>query len=480
MSRKRIFVFGLDGASWKIIDGFIKKGHLPFLKKITAQGLKKNLISTLPPRTAPAWASFISGQNPGGHGVFDFLIKTDVFGKKRERVVNGTFLENKFWHQWPKKKIGLINLPLTYPVEKINGVSVSSLLTPKNKNWFYPKNLLPLLEKTGYQIEDFTFLEKEAVAGILSRETFRKIKKMAQSKFLLTKELLEKENWDFFFLLFSETDWSQHLFWRGRQTLEIYKKIDSHLEIFYQILVKKYGARNFYFFLISDHGFHLAPKIYFNLYPWLRKNGFLRPSPKVFLARAFRKASFWEKDKNKSRYRDWGKTKILEVDPFGVWLNKKVLGKKYQAYRRKLIESLTDLKYKNGKRVFQLVSEREEVFSGKKTKIAWDVVYLINPYFYIGPCSIERKIFIPRKEGMRAIHDSDRKGILLAKGTGIKKELKNWLEKEIYIWDLAQIFNQLFGIKDKRKEKKRKIRRKANRKPDQEIIKRLKALGYVN
>jgi len=31
------------------------------------------LRSTIPPWTFPAWTSFMTGKNPGKHGVFDFL-----------------------------------------------------------------------------------------------------------------------------------------------------------------------------------------------------------------------------------------------------------------------------------------------------------------------------------------------------------------------------------------------------------------------
>ena len=137
---KRIFVFGLDGATWKLINRWIIKGYLPFFKQLARQGVKRDLISTIPPRTAPAWASFITGKNPGEHGVYDFLIKQNLFNQKKEKLVNGSCLgKNKFWKQWPKKRIGLINLPLTYPIEKINGVVITSFLTPKELLGFIPR-----------------------------------------------------------------------------------------------------------------------------------------------------------------------------------------------------------------------------------------------------------------------------------------------------------------------------------------------------
>ena len=483
---KRIFVFGLDGASWKIIDGLIKKGSLPFFKKIISQGVKRNLISTVPPRTAPAWASFATGLNPAEHGIIDFFTEKDPFGKGNREVVSGRMIKGRrFWEKWPKDvgKIALINLPLTYPVSKINGVMVSSLLTPRGCKWFYPNKLGKVLENVSYRIEDFNFLNKVYLNSNSSRERFLEIAKMADAKFKLADKLIKTEAWQFFFLLFSETDWIQHLFWRGPQTAKIYQQMDTYLEKLYHLLVKKYGARNFYFFIISDHGFHSSPKTYFNLYPWLRKEGFLKPSPKASLARIFRKIDFRQKDETASRFNRWGETNLLKVDSFGIRINRRVLNQDFDRFREKLIASLKELKYENKRKVFSLVVKGEGLYPGGRKGKLWDITFLTNPYFAIGPCSIERKIFVPRTTGIKAIHDSDRKGIFLAKGVGIKKLLGDWRDKDIYIWDMPAFFSKILKVDWPVAEKKRKTRtgsaRSLTKKEKRRILERLKSLGYV-
>ena len=52
---------------------------LPPFQTITKEGLSGNLISTIPPVSAPSWSTIVSGMNPGNHGVFDFItrIKND-------------------------------------------------------------------------------------------------------------------------------------------------------------------------------------------------------------------------------------------------------------------------------------------------------------------------------------------------------------------------------------------------------------------
>ena len=43
--------------------------------------------------TPAAWPSFMTGKNPGKHGVFDFLVYDPI--KKRERPVNSTIRDGK-------------------------------------------------------------------------------------------------------------------------------------------------------------------------------------------------------------------------------------------------------------------------------------------------------------------------------------------------------------------------------------------------
>lgn len=447
MSKKRAFVFGLDGASWKIIDSLIDKGYLPFLKKLINEGIRKDLYSTIPPRTAPAWSSFITGKPPAEHGVYDFLNFENPFSNKKRELVNRKDLNNQeFWRKWSKnKKISLINLPVSYPVAKINGIMVSSVLTPPNKKWYYPEALKEKLNKFNYRLEDFNFLQRMREKSISHRKFSSQLRKMAKSKYQLAQNLISNQKWDFFFLLFSETDWCQHWFWRGSATRRLYQQIDRHLEQFYQTLKEKYGARDFHFLIISDHGFHPCPKVIFHIYPWLRQNGFIKGALSSFLGRGLRKAAIWQKNKTESKYNQWGQSNILRVGDFGIWLNQEKLADNYKRYRGELIKKLKEVRYENGWKVFKLVKPKEEIYQGPYADKAPDIVWLTRYYFTVGECSIERKLFVDRKVGIKAIHDSDRKGIFIGKGWGLKGRLKPWRNKELHIWDLAQIFDQIIA-----------------------------------
>src|SRR5262245_7156652 len=69
----RVLVIGLDGATFDLIHPFIAQGYLPNLKRWMDNGSWSELSSTIPPVTASAWTSFMTGKNPGKHGLFDFM-----------------------------------------------------------------------------------------------------------------------------------------------------------------------------------------------------------------------------------------------------------------------------------------------------------------------------------------------------------------------------------------------------------------------
>jgi predicted AlkP superfamily phosphohydrolase/phosphomutase len=71
--RKKVIVIGLDGLEPSIVEAMLERGELPNLAKIRATGSYTRLKTTYPAQTPVAWSSFMTGTNPGGHGIFDFI-----------------------------------------------------------------------------------------------------------------------------------------------------------------------------------------------------------------------------------------------------------------------------------------------------------------------------------------------------------------------------------------------------------------------
>ena len=68
----KVMVIGLDGATWDVLQPWMEAGYLPNLASLVVAGTSGRLRSTIPPVTAPAWATFQTGMNPGKHGLFHF------------------------------------------------------------------------------------------------------------------------------------------------------------------------------------------------------------------------------------------------------------------------------------------------------------------------------------------------------------------------------------------------------------------------
>ena len=141
-------VVGIDAATLDLIGPWAQKGRLPTLKKLMDEGVSGELRSTVPPLTAPAWTSLVTGKNPGKHGIFDFTKR----GKGSYEMTIQSSLdrdEEAVWEIVAKenKKVVVMNVPLTYPPERVNGIMISGIPAPESrKDFVYPRELLREIE----------------------------------------------------------------------------------------------------------------------------------------------------------------------------------------------------------------------------------------------------------------------------------------------------------------------------------------------
>lgn len=73
---RRMIVLGIDG-----MDPTFLERHwddLPELNRLRREGEFRRLGTTIPPQSPVAWSTFITGLDPGGHGIFDFVHRDSV------------------------------------------------------------------------------------------------------------------------------------------------------------------------------------------------------------------------------------------------------------------------------------------------------------------------------------------------------------------------------------------------------------------
>jgi len=71
----RVIVLGVDGFDPALLERFISEGLMPHCRQLVKTGSFRRLQTSDPPQSPVAWSNFISGTNPGGHGIFDFLAR---------------------------------------------------------------------------------------------------------------------------------------------------------------------------------------------------------------------------------------------------------------------------------------------------------------------------------------------------------------------------------------------------------------------
>lgn len=72
-AQKKMIILGFDGVDPSILQKKMDEGLLPNFSELARKGDFKPLGTSMPPQSPVAWSNFITGMNPGGHGIYDFI-----------------------------------------------------------------------------------------------------------------------------------------------------------------------------------------------------------------------------------------------------------------------------------------------------------------------------------------------------------------------------------------------------------------------
>lgn len=121
-----LWVIGLDGGDWKLLDRLIADGTMPNLGRLVAEGRSGILLSEAPPLSPLLWTTMVTGVSPLEHGILDFSRFRLSDGSKEpisaaERRVPALWNITS-WAGLPTVQLGLW---ATFPAEAVAGISVS-------------------------------------------------------------------------------------------------------------------------------------------------------------------------------------------------------------------------------------------------------------------------------------------------------------------------------------------------------------------
>lgn len=274
MARRRVLILGVDGGTWDILVPYMKDGVMPRLARIVDESSWGTLKSVIPPYTAPAWTTLVTGVNPGRHGCYGFMGMRsfgDFYPINSGDIKSETVYETLFNSGF---KCSLINLPVSYP-PRIPETVITSLLSRRD-DIVHPKALVEEIEGLdSYRVmpEGINPAEKSE----FPRDSDLIIENDAE-RFRVARQLFERD-WDFFFLLFSGSDWIQHrAYWemlegggpRSEGAKDYFRRLDEWLYWFFS-RCEEDTLR----IIVSDHGFKRIDKE-FAINDWLEREGFLK------------------------------------------------------------------------------------------------------------------------------------------------------------------------------------------------------------
>ncbi|MBI4670754.1 MAG: alkaline phosphatase family protein [Chloroflexi bacterium] len=285
----RVLVIGIDGATFRLMRPLMQLGYMPFLCRVEQQGALGTLETIYPPVTAPAWSSFMTGKNPGKHGVYEFLHRKR--GTLEQIPVNAGMLGSEtLWELMSKagKRMVVVSVPLCYPPFAVNGTLMSDFLAPMGaRDLSYPPELLKEVEGQfgEYLLYHKQVYTKDNVANVLAE-----LEEHTAYRQRVAEYLLQRDPWDFAMVYFEGTDRLQHELWHvidptspmhdkqeaaqyAERTRNYYRVLDDDVRKLAELALRQDPETTIV--LMSDHGFGAIHKfVNFNI--WLLKEGFLQ------------------------------------------------------------------------------------------------------------------------------------------------------------------------------------------------------------
>jgi predicted AlkP superfamily phosphohydrolase/phosphomutase len=258
----------------------MQAGDLPHLARIFESGSAVEMNSSLPDVSAVAWTSINTGKNPAKHGIYGFVDRKP--GTAAMEVMTSTHVRAKtIWELASDagRRAVAINVPLSYPPQRINGVVVSDFLAPALNKAVYPTTLLPMLESMGYRIDTDPWVARQSLDAFVDD-----FKQTADKRAEAVLTLMDREAWDLFMVVFMETDRLHHFMWQymeeddptyGPKFIDAYRQID-------QLAGRIVGKlrEDDELIILSDHGFtSLKKEVYLNV--WLEEQGYLTFQPEA-------------------------------------------------------------------------------------------------------------------------------------------------------------------------------------------------------
>lgn len=280
-----VLVFGADGADHGIVTEMIQAGRLPTIARMSREGMFGPLESTEPPLTPVAWSTFLTGLQPGRHGIFNFSANPYREGHRIYSAADRGGAPIWRYLDAAGLRTASVLVPFTYPVEPLNGVVVSGYGGPvepvtyppelvERIHRMFPSKLSARHSMRDRYWEDFDGFCRNLLGDVDEVER-------------LCADLIEHERPDLFCVDFMSSDKIGHLAYHMRDPNapahdpsqaadrigEVYEAVDRAIGTLIEHAARVYGGP-VNAIIISDHG--MQPIYHrFHINRWLEQQGHL-------------------------------------------------------------------------------------------------------------------------------------------------------------------------------------------------------------
>ncbi len=490
-ARRKTLVLGLDGATFQVIDPLLAQGKLPTLARLQREGVRATLTSTVPPNSAPAWVSFMTGVNPAKHGILDFremdLRRYDVYTGD---FVNATsFAGHTIFDLIGQHARGVVafRVPMTFPVWPVQGIMVAGYPTPDRKRAYtYPPHLADALTPIALHSHD------EILKAGIEEE-----RRNADFEISLLLEhmgrWIQEDAHDFYMAVTGITDGFHHKFWKYHDPThplhnpewsesekniirEYYQKLDAMLGELLELVDEEWLV-----VVMSDHGGGPRPWRAFNTNAWLAQEGWLVPESgrrSQWLHRALRYGIEWARNRlpwrqwvvehvpkrirqealavrQATNLIDWTRTRAyripLQFPAEGIEINVRARqpqgtvmpGAEYERVREEIIAALRELRDpETGRPVVEAVWRREELYVPGNLDAVPDIVFLTAPHLSCGADLTSIFTHIPLSFLERLNGEHTMEGIAYFWGKGVRRGGRD----RVHMLDLAPTLLWAMGL----------------------------------
>lgn len=364
-------VIGIDGVPYELLSHFAAKGIMPNVARLIKKYQFKQMAVPLPEISAVSWTSFMTGMNPGEHGIYGFM----ELNRQNYQYTFPSFRALPVKTVWEHialtdKRSVIINLPNTYPVRPIKGTLIAGFVAPDLEKSVYPSTFYPQLKAMRYKTD------VDAQLGKDNKELFLKeLQNNLDQLYRVYKKLSNPSQWELFFFIITGTDRLNHFLFHAledtrspyhKDCLDYYRHVDQLI----QEVVSEMETQGIPFIILSDHGFvKIKQEVYLSHY--LKQWGYLECGPETPGSLQSISAA----------------SRAFVLDPSRVYLHMQdkyargtVKPSEYHILREELKTKFLALEI-NGEPVIKKVFYPEDIFSGDYLANAPDLI-LLSYYGY--------------------------------------------------------------------------------------------------